>query len=207
MMKILNTEQIRKADQYTIQHEPIASIDLMERASEAFVEWYVYQSGLTTSALVICGTGNNGGDGLAVARLLSERGAAIKVMVLGDLSKATEDFTINHKKLQSMDVAIVPQDLELISQAEVIIDAIFGSGLSRPVEGQYETVIKAINESGAKKVSIDIPSGLFADSTSKGTVVEADHVVSFQVPKLAFFLPEKWAGCTGLACSKHWIVS
>jgi NAD(P)H-hydrate epimerase len=192
MVKILTTNQVKDLDRYTIENEPISSIDLMERACMAFTNWFV--SRYTSKNIgIVCGTGNNGGDGLGIARILKEKGFAIHVWVVRGDSKETADFKTNlHRLSGKLTVS------EIISQAEfpdfegcdVLIDAIFGSGLSRPVEGIYASVIDRMNCANAIKVAVDIPSGLLADQPSKGSIVKAHQTVSFQTPKLAFLFPE-----------------
>jgi NAD(P)H-hydrate epimerase len=192
-MKILGTAQIKEADRQTIINEPISSIDLMERAATKFTEAFCndYQS---TSWVkhIFCGSGNNGGDGLAIARMLHQHGHCVKVYLLpGDPS---DDYSINLKRLKALktiDIIEVSDSTPLpgLQETDVVIDAIFGSGLSRSLEGLFEKVILSLNASPAIKVAVDIPSGLSADKSS-AVVFEADRVYSFQTPKLAFLLPE-----------------
>jgi NAD(P)H-hydrate epimerase len=194
-MKIFSAEQIRKADRYTIEHEPIASIDLMERASKAFVHWFVKKYEKSVKVASVCGTGNNGGDGLAVSRLLLEKGYQVVPWVLRFGKGGSGDFKTNLNRLSSLTATRevhAASDFSIDKhRPDVIIDAVFGSGLTRPVEGPYAEVLRMINESGAEVVAIDIPSGLFCDNHSGGdAIVQADQVVSFQLPKLAFLMPE-----------------
>ncbi len=190
-MKILNAEQIRLADQYTIKNEPIQPIDLMERASEAFVSWFVEQFDSTQSVIVISGNGNNGGDGLAIARILSGIGYSVSVIIAGNEQKGSKDFKINLDRLKEIKSISVSFETEFDLKQDIVIDALFGSGLTRPVSGEYAKVIEQINTSEAKVVSVDLPSGMFCDRpVIEGSIVEADHVISFQAPKLSFFLPE-----------------
>lgn len=195
-MKILSAAQIRKADQYTIRHEPVESIQLMERASAKFVEWFIRQYPKKGKAIVFCGTGNNGGDGLAISRMLLLHEWKVDIYAVKPSSKQSTDFKINYLKLNQVHEIFAIEtkhdlDFELAGD-EIIIDAIFGSGLSRKITGIPAQVIKKINSAGAEVVSVDIPSGLFADkhTTPGAAVVQADQVISFQLPKLAFFLPE-----------------
>ncbi len=192
MLKILNAQQIKALDAHTIQHKPIPSIDLMERACLAFVQWFVTRFDAPKSIGVICGTGNNGGDGLGIARILHDWGYTVNVWVVRGSANETEDFKTNLKRLPKK---IKVSDLLISTKAvsfssPVLIDAIFGSGLSRPAEGIYEHAIKIINECKAVRIAVDIPSGLFADKHSTGTIVSADYTISFQLPKLVFMFPE-----------------
>lgn len=192
MVKILTTDKIRALDRYTIESEPISSIDLMERACMAFTDWFVSQYA-TKNIGIVCGTGNNGGDGLGIARLLAGKGFSVSVWVVLGGAKETADFKTNlHRLAGKLTVSeiISPTELPDFESCEVLIDAIFGSGLSRPVEGIYASVIDRMNCANAIKVAVDIPSGLLADRPSKGSIVKAHQTVSFQTPKLAFLFPE-----------------
>ncbi len=199
MFKILSTNQIKELDQFTIDHEPIAPIDLMERACHAFVHWFVQHVRLEKKIGIVCGTGNNGGDGLGIARMLHERGYSAKVWIVRGEMGETESFKINLKRLPEK---IIPSEISkqvnsaLFKDCSVLIDAILGSGLSRPAQGIYAEVISSINQSEALRIAVDIPSGLFADAHSEGEIVHADHTISFQLPKLSFLFPEnhKYAG-------------
>jgi ADP-dependent NAD(P)H-hydrate dehydratase / NAD(P)H-hydrate epimerase len=195
MLKILTVDQIKKLDALTIEREPIGPIDLMERASHAFVSWFMPRFDNTKKIGIVCGTGNNGGDGLAIASFLKEYNYKVAVWVVRGSIKETHDFSINKKRLAGkLSVTEITTDAnqELFAGNDVLIDALFGSGLSRPAEGIYAQVINWINETKTIRVTVDIPSGLFADVHSQGAVVRAHHTVSFQLPKLAFMLPENF---------------
>lgn len=194
MVKILSAGQIKELDQYTIANEPVSSIELMERASRAFVTWFTEHFNALNKVGVVCGTGNNGGDGLAIARLLKDWGYPVRVWIVKGGVSESADFKINaeravEKKVDSIEVTEGYRK-GLFDDRDILIDAIFGYGLSRPVEGVYEDVIKCMNATGATRVAVDMPSGLMADKPSAGTVVKADYTISFQLPKLSFFLPE-----------------
>ncbi len=191
-MKILSADQTRETDEYTIRNEPVASIDLMERASIAFVEWFVGLYSAGNIIAIVCGRGNNGGDGLAVGRLLIERGYEVRAYVVGS-SGGSEDFQINFKRLQKDITIQIIEDNSQIPDfgCDILIDAIFGSGLARAPEGIYGDVIQQMNDSGASIFSIDISSGLYCDESSIGnTAVQPNYTVTFQLPKLALLLPE-----------------
>ncbi len=194
MIRILSVEQIRNADKYSIQNEPIASIDLMERAAGAFAAWFMTRFSPVHAVHIFCGTGNNGGDGLAVGRMLLEKTYKVHIYVVGDPAKGSADFKMNMERLDQKNIQVLRRhtDLRQLGAGDVIIDALFGSGLGRQVEGWYAEVINHINEQPSTKVAIDIPSGLFADKVSKGSIVRADHTVGFQQPKLAFVLPQNF---------------
>ena len=198
-MKILAAEQIRALDAFTIRYEPIASIDLMERAANAFVNIFTQLKSVNRIALIhiFCGPGNNGGDGLAVARLLFHKAYNVKVYVCRIGSASSDDFNANWNRLpdllQKRTTEIHKNDLLDLSLHGVIIDGIFGSGLSRPLSGYWADLVNVLNESPTLKVAIDIPSGVFADQSTKGhPAFQAMHTISFQLPKLAFFFTENY---------------
>jgi ADP-dependent NAD(P)H-hydrate dehydratase / NAD(P)H-hydrate epimerase len=193
MRKILNTSQIKALDAYTIKQEPVASIDLMERACKAFVNWFANEFDTSKRIGIVCGTGNNGGDGLGIARLLHEDGYSITIWIIRDGANESDDFKINFSRIQGkVPVNEIRKDFDSSSFAwcDVVIDAIFGSGLSRPAEGIYATVIESINTAQLTRVAVDIPSGLMVDKPSTGSIVKAHHTISFQTAKLSFLLPE-----------------
>jgi len=197
-MKILPVEKIRQADAYTIQNEPVNSIDLMERAAKACVDYVIKKWEKSQTIKLFCGLGNNGGDGLAIARLLQQNGFNPEVFITSFSDKFSSDFATNLERIKdTTNVAVtwLKQDTPLpgLDENVLAIDCIFGSGLSKSVEGHAADIIKYINQSNAKVLSIDIPSGLFCDQSSLGkdnSVIEADYTLSFQFPKLAFMFPE-----------------
>lgn len=201
-MKILNAPQIREWDQYTIQHEPISSIDLMERAAAECVKWLEDENLFDRSFKIFCGKGNNGGDGLAIARMLSQKECKVSVYILEFGHLGTEDFQINLERLHqyaAVEIKFIQaeQQFPLFENNEVIIDALFGSGLNRPLEGVTAKLVEHINDSRYEIISIDMPSGLPVDHAAEGkAIVHASHTLSFQVFKLAFLLPEN-AGFIG----------
>ncbi|MBO3700782.1 NAD(P)H-hydrate dehydratase [Roseivirga sp. E12] len=193
MKKIIAADQIRAADQHTIINQPIASIDLMERAAKAFVKQFTSLVSRENSVHVVCGTGNNGGDGLAAARLLAEHGYTIQCSLVDIGGELSPDCQNNLTRLTN-DPDRISNVEDLVIQEEVVIDALFGSGLNRPATGLFAQLIQKINTSSAKTVSIDIPSGLFSDCVElSGAIVEADLTIAFQRPKLSFLIPESGA--------------
>lgn len=195
-MKILAAEQIRKLDAYTIEHEPIASIDLMERAAQTFVNWFIRQFTDTDRPVhIFCGPGNNGGDGLATARLLQQHFYNVTVWFCKISDQPSEDFQTNWKRLPrrtELQVHTIEKESPLpeLPEDAMIVDAIFGSGLNRPVRGYWANLIEHLNKQAATRVAIDVPSGIFADQPSTGTTTQADYTFSFELPKLAFLFPE-----------------
>jgi len=197
MLPLLTAEQIRRADVHTIANEPVSSIELMERASKAFVGWFVnHFTDKKENIAVYCGTGNNGGDGLAIARILFEHGYThLHVKVARFSEKTTNDFDTNLKGLQKLSVPVaelLPGDGFEQEGATVIIDAILGSGLNKPLTGHFEKLAKLINGLSATVVAVDIPTGFFADGEipADAIVIRADVVITFQQPKINFLLPE-----------------
>jgi len=197
-MKILPVEKIREADVYTIEHEPVASTDLMERAARECYQWLRKRVDSQQRVLIFCGTGNNGGDGLVIARLLGQYNLNVEVYVVRFSSKGSEDFQVNHDRLKDCPTVSVTDlteksRLPQIGDKDVVIDAIFGSGLHKPAEGLAAKVIRHINGSKAMVVAIDMPSGLFGDmhtDEKAGPVVKADYTLTFQFPKLAFMFAD-----------------
>lgn len=195
-MKILSPAQIQEVDQATIAQEPIASIDLMERASWAFVRKLQALYALEDMEVYIfCGPGNNGGDGLAVARLLHEAAVSVKVWRCQIGNNFSTDNQENWQRLQAKRVIVCQtltagNALPIIPNNILIVDAIFGAGLSRPIEGYWAELIKQLNQAAAIRFSIDLPSGLSAQHAAEGTIFQAHHTITFELPKLACFAVE-----------------
>ncbi|MGE0637847.1 MAG: NAD(P)H-hydrate dehydratase [Bacteroidia bacterium] len=198
-MKILSTSQIREADAYTIKYEPVTSINLMERAASACASWIAERYGDGAAFYIFCGTGNNGGDGLAIARILNNtKYYNIKVFAVRHSDKTSPDFSTNLSQLaksKNVDIVDITEKTTLpeLPENTVIIDALLGSGLSKPITGLLADVVDHINKSKAETIiSIDIPTGLFAEdnSANTGKVIQADYTLTFELPKLAFLFPE-----------------
>ncbi|MGY4535861.1 hydroxyethylthiazole kinase-like uncharacterized protein yjeF [Mucilaginibacter sp. UYNi724] len=197
MLPLLVSKQIREADAYTITHEPISSVDLMERASKAFVGWFInhFQDKKQTIA-VYCGTGNNGGDGLAIARILYNHGYRnIDVKICRFSDKASDDFNENLKRLKATKIAmkeLKTATKSTVDKADIIIDAMLGSGLNKALAGDYKTVVDYLNGLDKTVVAVDVPTGFYTDGEipKDATVLKADLVITFQQPKLNFLLPE-----------------
>jgi NAD(P)H-hydrate epimerase len=214
MIKILSANQIKELDAYTIKHEPVPSIELMERACRAFVHWFISRIDVSKQIGIVCGTGNNGGDGLGIARLLEEWNYAVKVWVVRGSVSESLDFKTNLSRLKGTRVEIFDivseSDQGLFHDREVMIDAVFGSGLSRPAGGIYAQVINCMNKTDALRIAVDVPSGLMVDQPSAGAILNAHYTVTFQLPKLAFLLPASrnfvgdWS-CVDIGLSKSFI--
>lgn len=196
MQKIFSAEQIRRADVYTIQHEPVSSVDLMERAATACFEWIRASMPEKRRIAIVCGTGNNGGDGLVLARLLGSCSSAETYIL--DFGRHSADFDINLERLKQCQSAKIhclgiSDSLVVSADTELLIDAVFGTGLSRVAEGPYADAIAAMNRChDALRIAIDVPSGLFADEhTPNGAAVfQADVTLTFQFAKQAFLFAE-----------------
>ncbi|MCU7549178.1 NAD(P)H-hydrate dehydratase [Chitinophagaceae bacterium LB-8] len=194
-MKIYNAYQIKEWDQYTIAHEPILSVDLMERAAQKCVLWILAQNWSNKQFIIFCGKGNNGGDGLAIARLLKEKGKRVVVYILEFGRLGSDDFQTNLRRLHELPIDIhfiqSPDMFPHIGTGDIVIDALFGSGLNKPLEGLSAALVFHVNHSPATVISIDVPSGLYIDQSSVGnTIVKADITLTFQIHKLSFLLPE-----------------
>lgn len=200
MLPLLVSSQIREADAYTIANEPISSVDLMERASKAFVGWFInHFQDKEQPISIYCGTGNNGGDGLAIARLLCEHSFCnLSVFVARFSEKATADFQTNLQRLAATNIPITelaPGEELPRETAAIIIDALIGSGLNKPLAGDYKKLVDHLNTVDATKVAVDVPTGFYTDSEmpANATVLKADLVITFQLPKINFLLPESAA--------------
>ena len=198
-MKVFSAGQIRKWDNFTIAQEPVASIDLMERAATACCKWLIGKNFGLKHFLLFCGKGNNGGDGLALARLLISHKCRVTVYILEYGNIGTSDFQTNLERLHpiSRDIHYLqspeffPTVPDLVLEEAVIVDAIIGTGLNKPLQGITAALAEHINRLKAQVISIDMPTGLYSDSSSKGNVVvKATQTLSFQSQKLAFLLPE-----------------
>ena len=195
-MKILSAAQTHRLDQATIQAQSITSADLMERAAGALAEWFfgMFPSGEAGEVLILCGPGNNGGDGLALARRLHRGGYAVRVSLLPS-GKYSADYQHNRQRLPA---AVPVAELQAgalpdIEPGAVVVDALFGTGLARPLAGLAAAVVAHLNAAQAHVVAVDLPSGLLADAPQPdptAPVVRAIHTVSFGLPKLAFMLPQ-----------------
>jgi NAD(P)H-hydrate epimerase len=198
MSKILSVEEIRKADQFTIANEPIKSIDLMERAAWACTNWLIEKLKQEDKVLIFAGPGNNGGDGLAIARQLVEKGYQVQVVMPWITDRLSADCQLNLDRLNEHDSCQVlklldSENLKGISESNIVVDALFGSGLTRSVDGIAADCIDYINKGEHVVISVDIPSGLFADQPNqimKDAIVQADYTLSLEMAKHSFMMPD-----------------
>jgi ADP-dependent NAD(P)H-hydrate dehydratase / NAD(P)H-hydrate epimerase len=193
-MLICSAKTIRAWDQWTIEQEPIPSIALMERAARVCTHWILDHFPPDTPLTIFCGPGNNGGDGLAIARLLAEMNRTPRVFYLDNITKASPDNLINQQRLAETGLPLyhidAEEDIPDVS-GEWCIDALFGSGLTRPTEAVAARLIRAMNHQAKGIIAIDIPSGMFSDQTSsQHPIVTATHTLSFQCLKPAFLMAE-----------------
>ena len=197
-MKLLTADQVRAWDEFTIKQEPITSLDLMERAAKQCTRWIVDHALFNGVVKIFCGKGNNGGDGLAIARQLVEQDVAVEIFILEFGAKGTEDFQANltrlHRVTKHIHFIQSKSLFPVVNNNDIVIDALHGLGLNRPLEGLTAALVEHLNDSGALIVSIDIPSGMYADKSSKGnTMVRARHTLTFQVLKPCFLASENSA--------------
>ncbi|WKB80584.1 NAD(P)H-hydrate dehydratase [Cellulophaga lytica] len=207
-MKIFTGEQIYQADKFTIEKQQITSDELMERVAVQIFNWlHLRLQGAQPKIHLFCGIGNNGGDGLAVARHLKEHGYNIEVYIVNYNEKRTEEFLINLKRLKDRNVwpnfLSTETELPAIGREDIVVDAIFGIGLNRTPDNWVASLMMHINNSEAFILAVDVPSGLFLDKIVENpkAIIHANHILTFQSPKLAFFLPQ-----TGIYCNQWEII-
>jgi len=196
-MKFFATTQIRQLDKYTIEYEPITSIDLMERAADALYTTYLETFSYQRPVLILAGPGNNGGDALALARMLLHTRLDVKVILLYT-DKLSEDCETNRNRLVEMYPNAITELTENFAVPEItndtiIIDGLFGSGINRMLIDIFAEAVKWINHNAYTVVAIDVPSGLQGEENplhEKPVIVQADYTLSLQCPKLAFLFPE-----------------
>lgn len=197
-MKLFTTSDIRKLDKYTIENEPVSSIDLMERAGKRLTEEIMSRYDSSHNIYIFAGQGNNGGDALVIARLLLSKSYRVFVYLCNPTKKLSPDCRINKDlllKLPEVKFTEISSEFvpPVLTEDDVVVDGLFGSGLNKPLEGGFAGLVRYINSSSAKIISIDIPSGLFGENsgiTEEQDIVKADLTLSLQFPKLSFFFPE-----------------
>ncbi|MFT7590831.1 MAG: hydroxyethylthiazole kinase-like uncharacterized protein yjeF, partial [bacterium] len=191
-MKILTAAQIKQIDKQTIESERIASIDLMERAAKSCANWLSNHYTVEERIAVICGKGNNGGDGLAIARQLLELGYNVDIYVLNYSTKSSSDFDTNVGRLSTIHEVNPNESAVYFNVYTLLIDCILGSGLNRQIDGSVAEVIGQINTSSSKVIAIDMPTGLSFDNkdSKEGATVRCDVCLTLQIPKLPLLLPE-----------------
>jgi NAD(P)H-hydrate epimerase len=197
-MKILTCSQLKELDQYTIAHEPIASIDLMERAARKITRAIARRWDASYHVVVFAGPGNNGGDALAVARMLSELQYQVEVFLFNTKGELSDDCRTNLQRLKECGQVYFTEvstrfDPPELSEHHLVVDGLFGSGLNKALSGGFAAVVKYVNASHAQVVAIDVPSGLMGEDNTYNVrphIMHADVTLSIQLPKLSFLFPE-----------------
>ncbi len=194
-MKLLTSQQIHEWDAYTIANEPVSSIDLMERAAEACTDYLLQTNLYGKSYKIFCGKGNNGGDGLAIARLLINKGTTVSTYIIEFGAIGTKDFQTNLQRLHELTTNIHFIQSEKffpeINDDDLVIDALYGSGLNRPLKDLSASLVTFINQSSANTIAIDVPSGMFIDkSSTDNSLIKANTTLTFQCLKLCFLVAE-----------------
>lgn len=198
-MKIFTSTQIKELDRYTIEHEPIPSIDLMERAAKTLTRAITDTWNNSVPVIVFAGPGNNGGDALAVARMLGDQGYQVTVYLFNINGHLAEECAANKKRLveskRAKAFTEVTQEFDppRLEKGMLVVDGLFGSGLNKPLAGGFASLVKYINASQADVVAIDVPSGLMTEDNTynvRANIIRASVTLTLQQPKLAFFFPE-----------------
>ncbi len=213
-MKLFTCSQISEIDRLTSELEPILSIDLMERASAKATDWIINNIGNDRPFWFFAGPGNNGGDALAIARMLSKCNFDCTVYIASFGREMKGDPAINLRRLEEQNRVLLKiinlqgskkqnkvllkridseESIPEIPSGVIVVDGLFGSGLKRPLDGLAEKIVQKINQSGALVISIDIPSGLFGENNSNNNlsaIIKANHTLTFHFPKISFFFPE-----------------
>ncbi|KEY20224.1 bifunctional ADP-dependent NAD(P)H-hydrate dehydratase/NAD(P)H-hydrate epimerase [Kaistella antarctica] len=199
-MKIFTSDQIKKWDEFTMRSNGISSLELMERAAHSCAKWFVQNYFEINSFAIFCGAGNNGGDGFAIARLLYKKG--FEVILFADESQVySESAAINQKKCKDISgleiLKFENANNFIFKENTIIVDALFGIGLNRPIQGKFAHLIQFLNDLNHLKISIDIPSGLMADEmiADQAVVFKANDTLTFQSWKKSMLHPE-----TGIYC-------
>ncbi len=196
MQTLLSSNQMQQVDAYTIKHQSISSLELMESAAKAFVKAFRKEVGdKSTNIAILCGNGNNGGDGLAIARLLVKKDyKRVTAYLINFSTKPNNDFEKNLKRLVKAKVPVLEIDdpTALKLEADLIIDAVLGSGLNKPLAGKYELLANIVNNMRKKVIAVDVPTGLNTEGEIQEHFIgiKAALTITFQLPKINFFFPE-----------------
>ena len=199
-MKIFKTSQIKDIDAFTIQNEPVLSIDLMERAAETIAEWIVQNYTGSRPVKLFAGPGNNGGDAWAIARLLAERSFSnLYLFLLNTSDRISQDSEVNRDRLINQKIVKIHEitwekDFPRLNTDDLIVDGLFGSGLARPLEGLAARLVRHINNSNCEVIAIDIPSGLFGEDNSeniRGKYRQSYLYINIPVSETFFLLCRK----------------
>ena len=198
-MKIFTSAQIKELDKFTIENEPISSLNLMERAAQTMTRAITEVWSVTTPVVVFAGPGNNGGDALAIARMMAEQGYQVSVYLFNISGYLSPDCAANKKQIEEskriQKFVEVTQEFDppQLEANMLVVDGLFGSGLNKPLAGGFSSLVKYINASQAKVVSIDLPSGLMAEDNTynvRANIIRAHMTLTLQQPKLSFLFAE-----------------
>lgn len=198
-MKIFTSAQLRELDRYTTEHERTTSLDLMERSARAIAHALTAIWPPTTPVVVFAGPGNNGGDALAVARLLCEQSYKVKTYLFNIHNKLSEECAVNRRRLlegkhaQTLVEVTVNFDPPQLTAETLVVDGLFGTGLNKPLSGGFASLVKYINQSPSRVASIDIPSGLMAEDNTyniRANIVRAHLTLTIQQKKLCMLLAD-----------------
>ena len=199
MVKIFTSAQLKELDDYTIAHEPIRSIDLMERAAKTMTRAITEEWTTQTPVVVFAGPGNNGGDALAVGRMLAEQGYQVSAYLFNTTGRLSDDCVKNRKRIEEcrkvkIFAEVVDEfDPPKLTAETLVVDGLFGTGLTKPLAGGFASLVKYINQSPAYIVSLDMPSGLMTEDNSYNVlanIIKADLTLTLHGKKLAFLFPE-----------------
>ncbi|MDD4236078.1 MAG: NAD(P)H-hydrate dehydratase [Bacteroidales bacterium] len=196
-MKLFTSAQIKEIDAYTIKNEPIDSVDLMERAATELSNYMMAITKPEQKIIVVCGVGNNGGDGLALTRILLDHGYNVKAVLARFSNSFSKNTGININRLKqkypkAYSEIVSSSNLNLFDGNNIIVDAIFGSGLTRPVKGFIAEIIEYINSLEVLRIAVDVPSGLLGEDNTgnNGAIFKAHYTLGLQFPSISFFFPE-----------------
>ncbi len=194
-MKILTDKQIREADRHTIEHEPVSSLELMERAAEVIAQAICRRVGQGSDLLFFIGKGNNGGDGLAAARMLSRVGFDCSVCMILGTEGLSEDCRFNYERLPEDIAQVDPHDF-MVTEETVVVDAVLGSGVTGELRAAALDAVNLINSLPCHVISIDLPSGMRTEfGNDPAAIVHAETTLTIEFPKLAMLLPEAGECC------------
>ena len=178
--ELYSTQQIKIVEQFVIQKGILSGFTLMERAGNAVFEYVQYSYSSTKNMSIFCGSGNNAGDGYIVATRALQAGLNVCVYSVSEITELQGDALLAYQQYINAGGDVTPFQIDVIFDSDIIIDALLGTGLNRPVTQKYEQAIKAINESHCPVIALDIPSGLHADTGNvMGVAVEANATITF----------------------------
>ncbi|MDO5570611.1 MAG: NAD(P)H-hydrate dehydratase [Bacteroidales bacterium] len=197
-MKLFFSNNIKEIDSLTVEEENISLYDLMERASGAVADEVMARWSQKTPVVVFAGPGNNGGDALAVARIMAEAGYSVQAYLFNPKGKLTPDCLKNKafvERMENVEFSEIVKEFNppVLDEDTLVIDGLFGSGLNQPIVGGFASVIQYINESHSKVVSIDMPSGYFCEDNTNNNfrnIIRANLTLTFQFPKFSFMFSE-----------------